>query len=155
MTSGDVAAALARAGATGATLEWPLGEGDDLYIEFITGARHAPAIGGNLLGIVRAEEYKSELPPGAQAIFIASSGPYDFFGTKYFQASEGNLFDRIRLVQDGRTFTFVQRDYTYAVPPSRVSSLPGCSRCRANSGFDPLKPWRLEHSGPWRRARAP
>jgi transcriptional regulator of nitric oxide reductase len=143
VTSGDVAAALARAGATGAMLEWPLGASDDLYIEFITALVTPEIIGGNLLGIVRADEYTSQLPSGAQAIYIASSGPYDFFGTKYFQASEGNLFDRIRLVQGGRTFTFHQRDYTYALPPSG-QQLAALLALPPNSGFDPQRPWRLE-----------
>jgi transcriptional regulator of nitric oxide reductase len=143
VTSGDVAAALARAGATGATLEWPLGASDDLYIEFVTALVTPEIIGGNLLGIVRAEEYTSQLPPGSQAIYIASSGPYDFFGTKYFQASQGNLFDRIRLVQGGRTFTFHQRDYTYALPASG-QQLAALLALPPNSGFDPQRPWRLD-----------
>lgn len=143
VTSGEVQEALARAGATGATLEWPLGAPEDLYIEFITALITPMEIGGNVLGLVRADEYTSALPPGAQAIYIASSGPYDFFGTKYFQASEGNLFDRIRLVQGNRTFTFHQRDYTYALPPPG-QQLAALLMLPANSGFDPQRPWRLD-----------
>jgi transcriptional regulator of nitric oxide reductase len=143
VTSGDVAAALASAGAPDAMLEWPLGASDDVYIEFITALVTPEVIGGNLLGIVRADEYTSGLPSGAQAIFVASSGPYDFFGTKYFQASQGNLFDRIRLVQGARTFTFHQRDYTYALPP-QGQQLAALFALPANSGFDPQRPWRVE-----------
>ena len=143
VTSGDVAEALARAGAAGAMMEWPLGGNDDLYIEFITALVTPDIIGGNLLGIVRAEEFKNQLPPGAQGIYVASNGPYDFFGTKYFQASQGNLFDRIRLVQGGRTFTLHQRDYTYALPPSG-QQLAALFALPANSGFDPQRPWRVE-----------
>jgi transcriptional regulator of nitric oxide reductase len=143
VTSGDVAAALARAGAANATLEWPLGASGDLYIEFITALVTPTEIGGNLLGLVKADEYTSALPKGAEAIYIASSGAYDFFGTKYFQASQGNLFDRIRLVQGNRTFTFHQRDYTYAVPvPGQ--QLAALLALPPNSGFDPQKPWRLD-----------
>ena len=141
VTSGEVAAALARQGKANAELDWPVGKEDDLYIEFMTALVTPPAIGGNLLGVVKLEDYKSTLPPGTQAIIVASNGSYDFFGTKYFQQSEGNRFDRLRVIQDGRTFRFVQADYTYAVPPSG-QQLAGLFALP--SGFDPLKPWRLE-----------
>ena len=141
VTSGEVAAALANAGAAGARLDWPLGEGDDLYIEFTTALITPPAIGGNLLGLLKFEEYKATLPSGASAIFVASTGRYDFIGTKYFRASEGYLFDRLRVVQDGRTFRFVQDDYSFAVP-IEGQQLAGLFKLPA--GFDTLKPWRLE-----------
>ncbi len=84
VTSGEVAAALAKQGASGARLDWPLGKDDDLYIEFAAALATPAAIGGNLLGVVTLEEYKSKLPSGAEAIYIASNGPYNFLGTKYF-----------------------------------------------------------------------
>jgi NosR/NirI family transcriptional regulator, nitrous oxide reductase regulator len=143
VTSGDVAAALAARGASDARLDWPLGRDGDLYIEFMTALITPPAIGGNLLGMIKLEDYKSGLPNGAQAIFVASNGPYDFFGRSYVQASQGNRFDRLRVVQDGKTFSFVQADYTYAVPP-QGQQLAGLFALPANSGFDPLKPWRLD-----------
>ena len=130
VTSGEVAAALANAGAAGARLDWPLGTGDDLYIEFMTALVTPPAIGGNLLGLLKFEDYKRQLPSGAHAIFVASNGPYDFLGTKYFQASEGNRFDRLRVVQDGQDVWLRARRLFLCRCPSRGSSLPGCSRCR-------------------------
>jgi NosR/NirI family nitrous oxide reductase transcriptional regulator len=143
VTSGEVAAALAKQGAAGAKLDWALGSDNDLYIEFLTALVTPVAIGGNLLGVVGLEEYKSQLPQGQEAIIVASRGPYDFLGTKYVQASEGNRFDRLRLVQDGKRFSLVQSEYTYAVPVpgydfSALFALP------AKSGFNPKKPWRLE-----------
>ena len=143
VTSGEVATALANAGAAGVKLDWPLGTGDDLYIEFMTALVTPPAIGGNLLGLLKFEDYKRQLPSGAQAIFVASNGPYDFLGTKYFRESEGNRFDRLRVVQDRKTFGFVQHDYSYATP-IQTQQLAGLFALPANSGFDPLKPWRLE-----------
>ena len=82
VTSGEVAATLAKQGASGAKLDWPLGRDDDLYIEFMTALVTPAAIGGNLLGVVTLEEYKSKLPIGAEAIYVASNGPYNFLGTK-------------------------------------------------------------------------
>jgi NosR/NirI family nitrous oxide reductase transcriptional regulator len=143
VNSGEVATALAKQGASGAKLDWPLGKDGDLYIEFVTALVTPTAIGGNLLGVVALEEYKNALPKGAEAIIVASRGPYDFFGTKYVQAAEGNRFDRLRVIQAGKIFNFVQGDYTYSVPVqgydfSALLALP------ANSGFDPKKQWRLE-----------
>jgi len=143
VTSGEVATALADGGAARARLDWPLGTGDDLYIEFMTALVSPPAIGGNLLGLLKFEEYKSQLPIGAHAIFVASNGPYDFLGTKYFLESEGNRFDRLRVIQDRNTFGFVKDDYFFATP-IQEQQLAGLFALPANSGFDPLKPWRLE-----------
>ncbi len=143
VTSGEVATALADAGAPRARLDWPLGTGDDLYIEFMTALVTPPAIGGNLLGMLKFEDYKQQLPRGAHAIFVASNGPYDFLGNKYFQDSEGNRFDRLRVIQGGKTFGFVQKDYSFAVP-IQAQQATGLFALPANAGFNPLKPWRLE-----------
>lgn len=143
VTSGDIAAALAKQGASGAKLDWPLGRDDDLYIEFVTALATPAAIGGNLIGVVTLEEYKSKLLPGAEAIYVASSGPYNFLGTKYYESASGNRFDRLRVIQNGKIFNFVERDYTYAVPV-KGQELAGLFALPPHSGFDPSKPWRLE-----------
>jgi transcriptional regulator of nitric oxide reductase len=143
VTSGEVAKALENAGAAGRKLDWPLGADDDLYIEFMTALVTPPAIGGNLLGLLKFEDYTRQLPSGAHAIFVASNGPYDFLGTKYFRESEGNRFDRLRVIQSGKTFSFVQNDYSYAMP-IEGQQVTGLFALPSNSGFDPLKPWRLD-----------
>src|SRR5262245_38946919 len=147
VTSGEVAAALAAAGASGAKLEVPLRKPDDLYIEFATALFTPAAIGGNLVGMLKFEDYKGRMPSGAQAIFVASNGPYDFLGTKYFRDSEGGRFDRLRVVQDGRTFGFARGDYQFVNPFGegiRGQQDAGLFALPADSGFDPAKPWRLE-----------
>jgi transcriptional regulator of nitric oxide reductase len=143
VTSREVATAFAKAGAADVTLDWPLGAPDDLYIEFITALVTPRAIGGNLLGVVKFEDYRQQLRRGAHAIYVASNGPYDFLGTKYFRESEGYRFDRLRVVQDGKTYRFVQNDFSYATP-IEGQQLTGLFAIRGNSGFDPLKPWRLD-----------
>ena len=143
VTSSEVATAFANAGAANARLDWPLGTGDDLYIEFMTALLTPPAIGGNLLGLLKFEDYKRQLPNAAHAIYVASNGPYDFLGTKYFRESEGNRFDRLRVIQDGKTFRFVQKDYSYATPVEG-QQVTGLFALPARSGFDPLRPWRLD-----------
>jgi NosR/NirI family nitrous oxide reductase transcriptional regulator len=143
VTSGEVATALATAGAAGARLDWPLGSTDELYIEFMTALVTPAGIGGNLLGLLKLEDYKRQLPSGAHAIYVASNGPYDFLGTKYFRESEGYRFDRLRVIQGGKTFGFVQNDYSLATP-IETQQVTGLFALPANAGFDPLKPWRLE-----------
>jgi transcriptional regulator of nitric oxide reductase len=145
--SGEVAAALAAAGASAAKLEVPLGKSDDLYVELATGLFTPAAIGGNLVGILNFEDFKRRMPGEANAIFVASAGPYDFRGKKFFLDSAGNRFDRLRVVQDGKTFSFVQADYQWINPFS--DGIRGMQEAAlfvlpAGSGFDPLKPWRLE-----------
>jgi NosR/NirI family transcriptional regulator, nitrous oxide reductase regulator len=147
VTSGEVSAALADAGASGAKLEVPLGRRDDLYIEFATALFTPAAIGGNLVGMLKFEDYKSRMPDGAQSIFVASNGPYDFLGTKYFRDSEGRRFDRLRVIQDGRTFSFKRDDYQFVNPFGegiRGQQDAGLFALPAGPGFDPGKPWRLE-----------
>jgi NosR/NirI family transcriptional regulator, nitrous oxide reductase regulator len=148
VTSGEVAAALARAGASDALLDVPLGEPGDLYIEVMTGLLTPPAIGGNLLGLRNFEEYRRRMPNGSQAIFVASNGPYDFLGTKHYREAEGRRFDRLRVVQAGQAFGFVHDDYqrlgTGAAEGIRAQQNAGIFALPANAAFDPVKPWRLE-----------
>ena len=147
VSSGEVRAALAAAGASAARLEVPLGKDDDLYVELATGLFTPAAIGGNLVGILNFEDFKRRMPGDANAIFVASAGPYDFRGKKFFLDSAGNRFDRLRVVQDGQTFSFVQADYQWINPFSdgiRGMQEAGLFVLPASSGFDPLKPWRLE-----------
>jgi NosR/NirI family nitrous oxide reductase transcriptional regulator len=146
VTSGEVAAALAEAGAPAAQLEVPLGKSERLYIEFATALFTPAAIGGNLVGMINFEDFKRKMPADAQAIFIASNGPYNFLGTSYFQGSD-RRFDRLRVVQDGKTFEFRQDDYQWVNPFGegiRGQEDAGLFALPADSGFDPLKPWRLE-----------
>ncbi len=146
VTSGEVAAALAAAGAPSVELEVPLGRSDRLYIEFVTALFTPAAIGGNLVGMLNFEDFKRKMPTDAQAIFVASNGPYNFLGTRYFQASD-RRFDRLRVVQDGKTFEFRQDDYQWVNPFGegiRGQEDAGLFALPASSGFDPLKPWRLE-----------
>jgi NosR/NirI family nitrous oxide reductase transcriptional regulator len=143
VTSAEVTEALKNVGITNARLDEPVGRPDDLYVEFITALVTPPTIGGNLLGLLKFEDYKRQLPSDAQGIFIASRGRYDFLGTKYYRDAAGNRFDRIRVVQDEHTFEFVQMDYTYAASFMGYDNA-GLFAIPAGSGFDPIKPWRLE-----------
>src|SRR5262249_42264467 len=141
---------LSKAGVSNATLDVPLGKPDDLYIEFITGLFTPPAVGGNLLGLQNFEDYRRRAPAGAQMIVVASNGPYDYLGSKYYRDADGHRFDRLRVLQDGKAFAFVQGDYqglgtsrSYG-EGIRGQENAGLFSLPANFGFDPVRPWRLE-----------
>jgi NosR/NirI family nitrous oxide reductase transcriptional regulator len=147
VTSGEVAAALAKAGASGAALDVPPGKPDDLYVEFMTGLFTPRAIGGNLLGLQNFEEYLRVMPFGAQVIFIASNGPYDFLDARY-RSADGRRFERMRVVQDGQVID-AARDGFRRLGAGRGEGIRGQQHAALlalapESGFDPVKPWRLD-----------
>ena len=148
VTSGEVAAALAKAGAADATPEVPLGKPDDLYSEVFFGLLTPAAIGGNLLGVRNFEEYRRRIPQGRHVLFFASNGPYDFHGTNHWWKAHNYRFDRIRIVQDGHAIGFVHEDYqkllTGAAEGIQSQQEAGLFTLPANAPFDPIKPWRLE-----------
>ena len=137
-----------QGGNSAAALDVPLGKPDDLYVEFMTGLFTPRSIGGSLVGLQNFEEYKQRMPVGGWAIIVASNGPYDFLGTKYFREAEGRRFDRLRVVQGRQTFDFVQADFqrigTGRGEGIRGQQDAGLFALAANSGFDPVQPWRLE-----------
>jgi NosR/NirI family nitrous oxide reductase transcriptional regulator len=148
VTSGEVAAALAKAGAADAAPEVPLGKPDDLYSEVFFGLLTPAAIGGNLLGVRNFEEYRRRIPEGRHVLFFASNGPYDFHGTNHWWKTHDYRFDRIRVVQDGQIIGFIHEDYqaflTGAAEGIQSQQEAGLFMLPANAVFDPLRPWRLE-----------
>jgi NosR/NirI family transcriptional regulator, nitrous oxide reductase regulator len=148
LTSGEVAAGLVSAGEAGSALEVPLRKPDDLYTEIFFGLLTPSAIGGNVLGVRSFEDFRRRIPPGGQAFFMASNGPYDYHGTSHFWPEQGSRFDRIRIVQDGKAFGFVHTDYqrllTGAAEGIQSQQDAGLYIMPANTGFDPVKPWRLD-----------
>src|SRR5215468_1681426 len=148
VTSGEVAKALAKAGAAGAAPEVPLGKPDDLYSEVFFGLLTPAAIGGNLLGVRNFEEYRRRIPQGRHVLFFASNGPYDFHGTNHWWKAHDYRFDRIRIVQDGQAIGFVHEDYqallTGAAEGIQSQREAGLFTLPADVAFDPIKPWRLD-----------
>ena len=148
LTSGDVAAALAKAGTPDTALDVPPGKPDDLYSEIFFGLLTPAAIGANVLGVRGFEDLRTRIPPGAHVVFMASNGPYDFHGTSHFWKADGYRFNRIRIVQGERTIGFVHDDYqrllTGAAEGLQAQRDAGLFTIPADAGFDPVKPWRLE-----------
>ena len=147
ITSNDVAAALGKAGGTGAKLDVPLSGLNNVYIDIYTGLATPAAIGKNVLGSDHAAYFG---PRGRSMlfapwkIFVASKGPYEFVG----DLAGTSRFDRLRVVQGGQAYQFADsqfqqirtggRDGIRALDQAAVFTLPASAR------FNPLKPWRLE-----------
>ena len=143
ITEADVAGALGKANAARAKLDVPLANSNNTYADIYTGLATPASINKNVLGDAYGDYFG---PRGTSMrffswkIFVASKGPYDFIGPK--------RFDRLRVVQDGRTYEFTSsqyqgintggRDGVRALDHAAVFALP------VNGPFDPLKPWRLE-----------
>jgi NosR/NirI family nitrous oxide reductase transcriptional regulator len=148
LTSGDVAAALAREGKSDTVLDVPLGKPDELYSEIFFGLMTPAGIGANVLGVRGFEDLRTHIPDGAHVIFMASNGPYDFHGTSHFWKADGYRFNRVRIVQGDRTIGFVHDDYqrllTGAAEGLQSNRDAGLFTIPASAGFDPVKPWRLE-----------
>jgi NosR/NirI family nitrous oxide reductase transcriptional regulator len=148
VTSGEVAAAFAKAGASGIALDVPPGKPDDLYAEIMTGLFTPRSIGGNLLGLQSFEEYMRVMPIGAQVIIVAANGPYQLFDPKY-RSADGRRFDRLRVVQDGQIIDVARDGFRRLRTSSGGGGIRGQQEAALfalapESGFDPIKPWRLE-----------
>ncbi len=134
----------ARLEARGATL-FPPGEPEDPFLELVTGLATPARIGRNLLGDKRYEEAMAGLRLGDQLLFLAGSGRWSFKGTEWRRSGR---FDRLRLVQGERSFTFEAADHR------RIDGLAAAGApefrelalfvLRKERGFDPAAPWRLQ-----------
>ena len=93
-----------------------------------------PTIGRSLLGDAGYERLAARLRPGQQAILVAGEGVYSFKGSGYVR---GGIFDRVQLLQDGRTLRFRDRDHTrlgdIAAAGRRACPRSGSSSSRRNS----------------------
>ncbi len=113
----------------------------DLYLGLATPAR----VGRNLLGDRLYNRLMADLNEGDQIVFIAANGLYSFKGTRYVRSG---TFDRIQLVQGTRTLRFAKSDHV-RIDKLTVEGAPelrerAIFRIRRDSGFDPLKDWRLD-----------
>lgn len=118
--------------------------GDKPFLEIHTALLTPPQIGQNLLGHREFTSLFSSIGPTDNAILIAANGLFSFKGTKWRRSGS---FDRIELIQGGRTIKFSKNGYRNV---ERISA-PGAPEFRetgvfvipASTGFDPVQPWRL------------
>jgi len=115
------------------------------YIDMHTALVSAPSIGLSLLGEAEYANLTEWLDEGEHAILIAGRGLYSFKGSGYVR---GGIFDRIQLIQGDISVRFHDKDQRRLGQIS-AEGAPSFTeldlfRIRANSEFDPAKPWRLQ-----------
>lgn len=118
-------------------------DGDtDLYAALFTPA----AIGANLIGLNRYNEYLRRFPRDAPVIAVASSGPHDFLGDDYVRAAKGYRFDRLRVRQGEQIFLFVNADFLRLDTHAHEGFLSQqyAALFALPPAFDPLQDWSLE-----------
>lgn len=120
-------------------------ESDDPFIDVSLALLSPARIGQNLLGKQAFNRLLRKLGPNDHLLLAAANGRYSFKGTNWIRSDH---FDRLQLVQDKRTISFVKDQHTNVerlsptdAPEFReiaVFTIP------ENSGFDSLKPWRID-----------
>ena len=136
-------AEVAEAG--GAPMSTGQGSPDATFIELFVSLATPPRVGQNLLGKRTYDRLTSDIGIEDQLIFVAASGRYSFKGTTWVRSGR---FERVQVVQDRTTIPLTASGYRNVEqlaiegPPELreigVFVLPG------ESGFDPLRSWRLD-----------
>ncbi len=142
LTRGEVAEAFEG---TAAEEVFEVGDPSDVFVDLYYAYLNAPTIGRNLLGESQYNWLMSELEPGEHAIALMANGDYSFKGSGYVR---GGIFDRIQVVQNGRTVNFRDLDYhrlsdVYAEGMPEFSEM-GIFLIRKDARFDPGRPWSVE-----------
>lgn len=137
--------AFARSGNAAATERPEPGDPNDTFIDLYVALVSVPTIGRSLLGDASYERLVARLRPGQQAILVAGEGVYSFKGSGYVR---GGIFDRIELLQDGRTLRFRDRDHMRIgdIAAAGAPRLPEIALfvVPAEFGLDPAAPWQLQ-----------
>jgi NosR/NirI family nitrous oxide reductase transcriptional regulator len=145
LSIGEVNEAFVRSGNQAAADAPEPGDPDDTFIDLYAALVSVPTIGRSLLGDAAYERLASRLRPGQQAILVAGEGVYSFKGSGYVR---GGIFDRIELIQDGRTLRFRDRDHTRLgdIAAAGAPRLPEIALFVVPEGFDldPVESWQLQ-----------
>ena len=123
----------------------PLPADDQVFLDLFAGLASPTRVGRNLLGERPLARLLAAGQAGDHFLFVAGSGLYSFKGRQYRKSGQ---FDRIQLVQGGRTLRFLREDQT-SFESLTLDDAPelreiAVFRIKPQSGFDPAKPWRLQ-----------
>jgi NosR/NirI family transcriptional regulator, nitrite reductase regulator len=113
----------------------------DLWLALAT----PPPIGESLLGQRIYESELAKIGPDDDLVLIGATGLYSFKGTEWRRSE---AFNRIEIIQGGRTFRLKAADHT-PVEALRAAGAPelreiAVFRVARASGFDSTKPFRLD-----------
>jgi transcriptional regulator of nitric oxide reductase/ferredoxin len=120
------------------------GDPSETFVTIHAGLLIPPRVGQNLLGAADFNALLAEMNVDDQAILIAADGLYSFKGTEWVRS--GN-FERVEIRQGERTLRLTREQHRN-VERLRASESPapreiGIFVVPAETGFDPLAPWRL------------
>lgn len=155
ITNRALQAAMREAGLGDLLPEVPMTGGpDETYIDFVAGYANPPMIGRNGTGLEPYDTLINGMPEGTMGIFVATlGGVYDHRGTRFNNLSNDFRFDRVSITQGPRSYSYAKQDVIFTRGKmADILVLP------ADSGFDPMKPWRAELHAAARRpdgTRAP
>jgi len=115
------------------------------FIELFVALATPASIGQNLLGLREFNQLVTEIGPQDNVILIAAKGLYSFKGTTYRKTG---IFERIQIVQGSKTYR-LGRDHYRNIEQLKIVGAPelreiGLFTLPSDTGFDPLKPWRLD-----------
>ena len=121
---------------------------DDIFVHLFAAYSTPEMVGRNLFGANTFASYASRKAQGGQVLFFASTGRFDILGNAYNQRAKNYTFDRLQLAQGEKVFHF-DRDHFQRIAMGSGEGVRGLSQgglffLDGNSGFDPMKPWRLE-----------
>ena len=144
LTNADVAAAFAANGWDDAAFDPPLGAPEELFVELYLALGTPAGIGRNLV----AREYERYLRDAGEVfLLIGGRGAFDYKGTRYRHAAYDRLFDRIRILQDGRVIPLGGTEF---VRRTRFETGDGTVLDRsgvfgiADPTFDPVEPFTFQ-----------
>lgn len=113
-------------------------------LQLYAGLASQATIGENLFGKTFYSDLRAR-HPGGHFVFVAGQGLYSFKGRGWHRSGQ---FDQFQLVQGEKTFVFtadqhvrIDRIEAAAAPEMRETGLFIIPK---DSGFDPVKPWRLD-----------
>ncbi|GAB4303226.1 MAG: NosR/NirI family protein [Roseovarius sp.] len=121
------------------------GAPEERFIDMYAALVSVPPIGRALLGANEYANLEEFLGEGEHALLLAGRGRYSFKGSGYVR---GGIFDRIALVQGDITVRFHDKDHrrlgALAVPDAPQFQDIDIFRIRADSGFDPTRPFSVQ-----------
>ena len=131
----------------GATPDEPVGAPDERFVELYTALGTPPTVGRNVFGARSFKTYQKRATLGGNFIIVGADGDYDIRGSAYRKFANGYLFDRLALRQGDKTINFHRERYQWISTGSNygIRSLDTALLfyLPADSGFEPLAPWRL------------
>jgi len=118
---------------------------DTTFIDMYATLVSIPSVGKVMLGEREDANLRAWLKEGEQAILVVGRGMFSFKGSGYVR---GGIFDRIQLIQGDRSVRFHDKDHrrlgAITVPGAPDLVEMDLFKIRADTGFDPAQPWRLQ-----------